>query len=74
MVATSSYDPEKVSFNFSCHELTYSEKHLLSKGIRFAIPLRHIDYSSYLAKYELLYRSTTDLSETSEKRSVLKLN
>ena len=74
MVATSSCDPEKVSFNFSCHELTYGEKHLLSKGIRFAIPLRHIDYSSYLAKYELLYRSTTDLSETSEKRSVLKLN
>ena len=72
MVATSSYDPEKVSFNFSCHELTYGEKHLLSKRIRFAIPLRQIDYFSYLAKYELLYRSTTDLSKTSEKKEPFK--
>ena len=66
MVATSSHDPEKVIFNFSCHELTSSEKHLLSKGLRFAIPPRQIDYSSYLAEQELLYRSTTGLSVTSE--------
>ena len=61
MVATSSRDPEKVIFNFSSHELTSSEKHLLSKELRFTIPPRQIDYSGYLAKYELLYRSTTDL-------------
>ena len=64
MVAISSHDPEKVIFNFSSHELTSSEKHLLSKELRFAIPNRQIDYSGYLAGYELLYRSTTDLSMT----------
>ena len=60
MVATSSPDPEQVIFSFSPHELTSSEKQLLSKGLRFAIPPRQIDYSSYLAEYELLYRSTID--------------
>ena len=39
MVATSSHDPENIIFNFSSHELTSSEKHLLSKGLRFAISL-----------------------------------
>ena len=66
MVATSSHDPEKVICNFSYHELSSSEKHLLSKGLHFAIPPRQIDYSSYVAEYELLYRSTTDLSIASE--------
>ena len=33
---------------------------------------RQIDYSGYLAEYELLYRSTTDLSMTSEDRERLK--
>ena len=60
MVATSSHDPV-VIFNFSSHELTSSEKLLLSKGLRFTIIPRQIDYSSYLAEYELLHRSTTDL-------------
>ena len=72
MVATSSHDPEKVIFNFSHHELTSSEKDLLSKGLRFAIPPRQIDYSGYLTEYELLYRSTTDLSMTSEDRERFK--
>ena len=63
MVATSYHYPEKVILNFSSHELTSSEKHLLSKGLRFAIQLRQTDFSSYLAEYELFYRSTTDLSE-----------
>ena len=73
MVATSSHDPEKVIFNFSSHELTSSEKHLLSKGLRVAIPPKQIDYSGYLAESELLCRSTTDLSMTSEIGSVLNL-
>ena len=68
MAATSSHDPEKVIFNFSSHELTSSEKQILSKGLRFAIPPKQIDYSDYLAEYELLYRRTTDLSMTSEDR------
>ena len=66
MLATSSHDPEKVIYNFSSHELTSSEQHLLSKGLRFAIPPRQIDYPDYWLEYELLYRSTTDLPMTSE--------
>ena len=61
MVASSSDDPEKAIFSFSFHELTSSEKHLLSKGRHLAISPRQIDYSGYLAEYELLYRSTKDL-------------
>ena len=68
MVATSSHDPEKVIFNFSSHELTSSEKYLLAKGLCFAIPPWQIDYSSHLVEHELLYRSTTGLSITSEDR------
>ena len=71
MVCCSHY-PEKVIFNFSSHELTYSEKHILSKGLRFAIPPRQIDYSSCLPEYKLLYRSNTDLSITSEDRKHFK--
>ena len=72
MVATSSQDPEKVIFNFSSHELTSGEKNVLSKGLRFAIPPRQVDYSGYLAEYELLYRSTKDLFMTSESRERFK--
>ena len=59
-------------FDSSSHELTSSEKHLLSKGLRFAIPSRQIGYCSHLAEYELPYRSTTDLSITSEDRERFK--
>ena len=72
MVTTFSHDPEKVIFNFSSHELTSSEKNLLSKGLRFAIPPEQIDYSDYLVEYGLLYRSTADLSMTSEDREHFK--
>ena len=54
------------------YELTSSEKNLLSKGLRFAIQPRQMDYSSSLAEYEILYRSTTDLSITSEDREHFK--
>ena len=72
LVATSSHDPEKATFNFSSHELTSSEKHLLSKGILFAIPPRQLDYSGYLTEHELLLKSTADLSVTSEDRERFK--
>ena len=45
MVTTSSHDPEKVILNFSCHELTSSEKDLLSKKLRFPISPTQIDDS-----------------------------
>ena len=48
MVATSSHDSEKVIFNFSSHVLTSSEKQLLSKGLRFAIPPKQLFIIDYL--------------------------
>ena len=72
MVATSSHNPE-VIFNLSSHELTSSRKYVLSKGLRLAIPPRQIDYSSYLAEFQLPYRSTTDLFITLEDRERFKV-
>ena len=50
LLATDSHDPDKVISNFSSYELTNSDKKLLSKGLRFAIPPRQIDYSGYLTE------------------------
>ena len=66
LIATSSHDPEKVIFNFSSYKLSPSDKRLLSKGLRFAIPPKQVDYSEYLTEFELLYRSTLDFSMSSE--------
>ena len=52
--------------------LTSSEKHLLSKELRFAIPPMQVDYSGYLVEYELLYRSTAGLPTISEDRECFK--
>ena len=52
-VPTYSHDPEKVIFNFSSYKLSFSDKYLLSKGLRFAIPPKHIDYSKFMTEFEL---------------------
>ena len=72
MVPTYSHDPQKVTFNFSSHDLTSSEKDFLSRRFRFVIPHGQIDHSGCLAEYQLLYRSTKDLSMTSEDRKRFK--
>ena len=72
LVATSSHDPEKVIFNFSSYELSSSDKDLFSKGLRFAIPPKQIDYSNFMTEFELLYRSTLDLSMTTEEKDRFK--
>ena len=72
LVATSSHDPEKVIFNFSSYKLSSSDKDLLSKGLRFAIPPKEIDYSNFMTEFELLYRSTLDLSMTTEEKDRFK--
>ena len=53
-MTTSSHDPE-VIFNFSSYELSSSDKDLLSKGLRFAIPPKQIDFSNFMTEFELLY-------------------
>ena len=67
-----SHDPEKVISNFSSHTLSESEKRLLCKGLRFALPPKKIDYADFLAQFELLYRDTFEFNLPSEKRDFLK--
>ena len=71
-VPTYSHDPEKVIFSFSSYKLSFSDKYLLSKGVRFAIPTKHIDYSKFMTEFELLYRSTLDLSMTAAEKDHFK--
>ena len=72
LLATSTHDPEKVISNFSSYELTSNDKKLLSKGLRFAVAPKKIDYSSYLSEFELLYRNTFDFDLTPEERDRFK--
>ena len=63
LVATSSHDPENFTFNFclaNCH------LDLLSKGLHLAVPPKQADYPNFMTEFQLLYRSTLDLSMTSE--------
>ena len=73
LVVNSSHDPEKFIFNFSSCKLSSSDRDLLSKGLCFAIPPKHIDYSNFITEFELLYRSTLDPSMTSEERDRFKI-
>ena len=52
--------------------MSSSDKDLLSKGLRFAIPAKQIDYSNFMTKFKLLNRSTLDLSITTEKKDRFK--
>ena len=52
--------------------MSSSDKDLLSKGLRFAIPPKQIDYSNFMTEFELLYRSTLDLSMTTEEKDRFK--
>ena len=70
-MATSSHDLD-VIFNFSFYELSSSDKDLLSQGLRFAIPPKQIDYSNFVTEFELLYRSTLDLSMATEEKDRFK--
>ena len=67
VATTSSHDPEVV-FNFSSYELPSSNEDLLSKGLRFTIPPKQIDYSNFMTEFELLYRSNLHLSMTTEEK------
>ena len=72
LLATSSHDPEKVILNFSSYKLSSSDKYLLSKGLHFAIPPKQIDYSNFMTEFQLLYRSTLDLSMTTKEKDCFK--
>ena len=57
---------------FLSNELSSSDRDLLSKGLRFAIPLKQTDYSNFMTKFELLYRSTLDLPMTTKEKDHFK--
>ena len=58
---------------FLSNELSSSDRDLLSKGLRFAIPLKQTDYSNFMTKFELLYRSTLDLPMTTKEKDHFKI-
>ena len=45
-----------------------SDKDLFSKELRFDISPTEIDYSNFMTEFELLYRSTLDLSMATEEK------
>ena len=59
-----SYDPEKVIFNYSSHVLTESEKSLLCKGLHFAIPPDKLEYFNVLLPFDFPYRDIQNLDVT----------
>ena len=68
--STTSHDPDKVIYNFSSYELSDSEKQLLSKGLNYAIPPKHINYGDYLVPFELLFRDIEKETPTDNKEFV----
>ena len=66
------HHPEKLISNFSSHTLPDSEKELLCKGLRVALPPKKIDYIDFLAQFELLHCDILEFSLTSDKRDFLK--
>ena len=41
--------------------LSDTEKSLLVKGLRFALPLKKLNYADYLTNFELFYRNIQNL-------------
>ena len=54
-------DPDKVIFNFPSYNLSDHEELVLSKGLRFAIPPKSIEYSEFLVPFEVLFRDINSL-------------
>ena len=50
-----SCDPDKVIFNFSNYKLTESEKSVLSKDLKFAIPPSRLEHAGFMLLFELLF-------------------
>ena len=48
-----SHDPGTMIFNYSSYTLSKSEKSLLCKGLKFAIPPDKLEYSDYLLLFEV---------------------
>ena len=47
LICETYHRPEKVNFNFFCHELIGFKKSLLFKGLIFTISLKLLDYTGH---------------------------
>ena len=63
---------KKIFFVFYPTHCNLVKKNFLTNGIRFAIPPKGTDYSNILTEFELLYKSTLNLSMASEERDRFK--
>ena len=61
-----------IIFNYYFHNLSKSDKHLLCKGLNFAIPPDKLEQSDYLLPFELPYCDIKDLDLLNEKTNFLK--
>ena len=59
--------------SISGHVLKTTEKSLLSKGLNFAIPPKHINYADYMLLFELLYRDVDSLEASISTKSLSKV-
>ena len=72
LVSARSHDPEKMSFNFSSHDLSDDEKSLLCKGLNFSIPPKRLDYGDHMLPFELLFRDLNKNGMPNEDKGFLK--
>ena len=71
-VSKVSNDLDRISFNYSSHNLSKIEKSLLCKGLNIAIAPNKLEYSDYLLPFDLLYRDIKALDLRNEKTKFLK--
>ena len=55
LISKMPYEPEKVVFNFSSHELNDDKKPLLCKALNFPIPPKRFHYADHMLPFELLF-------------------
>ena len=73
LVSARSHDPEKMSFNFSSHDLSDDEKSLLCKGLNFSIPPKRLDYADHMLPFEFLFSDIDEKEMPNEVKEFLKI-
>ena len=66
------HDPKQVIHNYSSHQLSSHKENILSKGLNFAIPSKHLIHDGYVLPFELLYWETFDLHVSHDDREFIK--
>ena len=58
MIWETSYDPGKVIFNFSSHQLSDDEKSIFCKVLKFSALSKYLDFADHMLPFELLFRDS----------------